>query len=60
MGYDYISALGDTWDNGSLYRMHMIRKQAAIDLTHIPDDGIYINEQIIDDWLIHIFTLYST
>jgi len=25
VGYDYISAPGDTWDNGSLYRMHMIR-----------------------------------
>jgi hypothetical protein len=51
-GYDYIGAPDDTWDNGSLYRMHMIRKQAAIDLTHIPDDGIYINEHMIDDWLI--------
>jgi hypothetical protein len=52
VGYDYISAPGDTWDNGSLYRMHMIRKQAAIDITHIPDDGIFITEQDIDDWLI--------
>jgi hypothetical protein len=51
-GYDYISAPGDTWDNGSLYRMHMIRKQSAIDLTHRPEHGIYISEQDIDDWLI--------
>ena len=32
--------------------MHIIRKQAAIDLTHTPDDGIFILDQIIDDWLI--------
>jgi len=50
--YDYIDAPLDTWDKGSLYRMHMIRKQAAIDLTKTPDEGIFITEQDIDDWLI--------
>ena len=48
-GYDYIDAPDDTWDKGSLYRMHMIRKQAAIDMTHKPDDGLFITEQDIDD-----------
>ena len=48
-GSDYISAPGDTWGNGSLYRMHMVRKQTVIDLTHTPDDGIFIPDQIIDD-----------
>ena len=38
-GYDYVSAPMDTWDSGSLYRMHMIRHQAAIDLTHKPEEG---------------------
>ena len=32
-GYDYISHSEDTWDKGSLYRMHTIRQQAAIDLS---------------------------
>ena len=50
--FDYISAPGDTWDKGSLYRMYMIRQQAAIDLTHKPEEGIFIKEQDIDDWLI--------
>jgi hypothetical protein len=30
----------------------MIRQQAAIDLTHKPEDGTYITEQQIDDYLI--------
>ena len=50
--YDYISAPRDTWDRGSIYRMYMIRKQAAIDMTHKPEEGIFIKEQDIDDWLI--------
>jgi hypothetical protein len=33
-GYDYISHTEDTWDKRSLYRMHTIRQQAAIDLQH--------------------------
>jgi hypothetical protein len=32
--------------------MYMIRKQAAIDMTHKPEEGIFIKEQDIDDWLI--------
>ena len=32
--------------------MYMIRQQAAIDLTHKPEDGTYITEQQIDDYLI--------
>jgi hypothetical protein len=51
--YVYISAPPqDTWDRGSIYRMYMIRKQAAIDMTHKPEAGIFIKEQDIDDWLI--------
>ena len=30
----------------------MIRKKAAIDLTYKPEEGIFIKEQDIDDWLI--------
>ena len=51
-GYDYIDAPKDTWDRGSIYRLHMIRKQAAIDINHKPEKGMFINEQDIDDWLI--------
>jgi hypothetical protein len=51
-GYDYVSAPMDTWDSGSLYRMHMIRHQAAIDLTQKPEESIFMKEQDIDDWLI--------
>ena len=47
-GYDYISHTEDTRDKGSLYRMHMIRIQAAIDLV----EGEYITEQQIDNYLI--------
>ena len=33
--------------------MHiMIRQQAAIDLTHKPEEGVFFKEQDIDDWLI--------
>ena len=32
--------------------MYMIRQQAAIDLNHNPEDGAYITEQQIDDYLI--------
>ena len=44
----------DRWDNGKLWRMHMIQqKQAAFDMnTSSFDNGIYIAEQDIDDWLI--------
>jgi hypothetical protein len=44
-GYDYISHPEDTWDKGSLYRMHMLRLQAALDLTHGAEDGAYTMEQ---------------
>ena len=40
----------DTWDNGKLWRMHMIRKQSAFDMnTSNFDNGIYVAEQDIDD-----------
>jgi hypothetical protein len=32
--------------------MHMIRQQAAIDLNHKLEDGAYITEQHIDNYLI--------
>jgi hypothetical protein len=51
-GYDYISHPEDRWDKGSLYRMHIIRLQAAIDLTHGTEDGPYTMEQQIDNFLI--------
>jgi hypothetical protein len=52
-GYDYISHHPeDTGDNGSLYRMHMIRQRAAIDLQHSAVDGAYFTEQQIDAYLI--------
>ena len=51
-GYDYISHLEDTWDKGSLYRMHTIRQQAAIELQHSAEDDAYITEQQIDKYLI--------
>jgi hypothetical protein len=50
--YDYISHPEDMWDKGSLYRMHMIRLQAAIDLTHGAEDGAYTMERHIDNYLI--------
>ena len=50
--YDHIFASEDTWDKGSIYRMYMIRKQAAIDMTHKPEEGIFIKEQDIDGWVI--------
>ena len=39
---------------GKLYRMHIIRRQAAIDLRHSAEDGAYITEQQIDNILIAI------
>jgi hypothetical protein len=51
-GYDYISHPEDTDDNGKLYRMHIIRRQAAIDLQHSAEDGAYITEHQIDNFLI--------
>jgi hypothetical protein len=51
-GYDYISHPEDTWDKGSLYRMHMIRLQAANDLTHGAEDRAYTMERHIDNYLI--------
>ena len=50
--FDYIHAPEDTWDKGSLYRMHMIRRQAAIDMPRKLDAPVYITEQEIDDYLI--------
>jgi hypothetical protein len=48
--FDNINVPNDTWDEGSLYRMHMIRQQAAIDLQHsTEEDGAYITEQQIDN-----------
>ena len=47
--YDYIS---HPWDNGALYRMHMLRLQAALDLAHGTEDGAYTMEQHIDNFLI--------
>jgi hypothetical protein len=44
-GYDYILHLEDTDDKGKLYRMHIIRRQAAIDLQHSAEDGAFITEQ---------------
>ena len=32
--------------------MYMIRQQVAIDLAHKSEEGIFIKEQDIDDWLI--------
>ena len=51
-GYDYISHPEDTWDKLSLYRMHMTRTQAAIDLRRRAGEGAYITEQQIDNYLI--------
>ena len=51
-GYDYIAHQEDTEDNGSLYCMHMIRQQAAIDLQHSAEDDAYITEQQIHNCLI--------
>jgi hypothetical protein len=51
-GYDYIAHQEDTEDGGSLYRMHMIRQRAAIDLQHSVEDDAYITEQQIDNFLI--------
>jgi hypothetical protein len=51
-GYDYIAHPEDTWDQGELYRMHMIRLQAAIDLQLSTEVGAYIMQQEIDNYLI--------
>ena len=32
--------------------MYMIRQQAAIDMTQRPEEGIFINEKDVDDWLL--------
>ncbi len=51
-GYDYIAHQEDTEDGGSLYRMHMTRQQAALDLqTSVGEHG-YITELDIDRYLI--------
>ena len=48
----------DVWDGGALYRTHMIRKQAAMDIAGkaSADDGdnsvIYVKEQDVDNHLI--------
>ncbi len=49
-GYDYIAHQEDTEDRGSLYRMHILRQQAAFDLqTSVGEHG-YITEQDIDSY----------
>jgi hypothetical protein len=42
----------DIWDDGALYRSHMIRQQAAMDLEESSNDRIFVNEQDIDNHLI--------
>ena len=51
-GYDYIVHQEDTHDGGSLYRMHMIRQQAAIDLQYSAENAQYITDLEIDRYLI--------
>ena len=51
-GYDYIAHQEDTEDRGSLYRMHIIRQQAAFDLQTSVGEHEYITEQDIDNYLI--------
>jgi hypothetical protein len=51
-GYNCISNPEDTNDKGKLYRMHIIRRQAAMDLRHSAEDVAYITEQHIDNFLI--------
>ena len=46
----------DIWDDGALYRSHMTRKQAAMDLERTAGtdghDSIFVNDQDIDNYLI--------
>ncbi len=53
-GYGYIAHPEDTWDQGKLYGMHMIRLQAAIDLRHSTaiSTSTFKMEQEIDNHLI--------
>jgi len=51
-GYDYIVHQEDTEDGGSLYRMHMTRQQAALDLQTSVGELGYITEMDIDRYLI--------
>ena len=51
-GNHYIAHQEDTEDGGSLYRMHMIRQEAAFEMqTSVGDNG-YITELDIDRYLI--------
>jgi hypothetical protein len=43
-GYHYIAHPEDTEDGGSLYRMHMIRQEAAFELQTSVGDNEYITE----------------
>ena len=52
--YGYTAHPEDTWDKGELYKMHFIRLQAAINLQPLMDQGAYIMEQDIDNYLIAI------
>ena len=51
-GYDNIAHQENTEDRGSLYRMHIIRQQAAFDLQTSAGEHGYITEQDIDSYLI--------
>ncbi len=51
-GYGYTAHPEDTWDQGELYKMHLIRLQAAINLQPLMDHGAYIMEQDINNYLI--------
>jgi hypothetical protein len=51
-GYHYIAHQEDTEDGGSLYRMHMIRQEAAFELQTSIGDNEYITELDIDRYLI--------
>ena len=51
-GYHYIAHQEDTEDGGSLYRMHMIRQEAAFELQTSVGDREYITELDIDRYLI--------
>ena len=51
-GYNYIVHQEETEDGGSLFRMHMIRQQAAFDLQISAGEHGYITEQDIDNYLI--------
>ena len=51
-GYNYIAHQEDTEDRGSLYRIHIIRQAAALDLQTSAGEHGYVTEQDIDNYLI--------